>query len=205
MKYLSLLPLLYVLLLYGCRSESRTQKAKESQETASTTSDDPADAVRKAMESITGGGSKEKTVDHRALRDLLKEEVRNYSRTEYASQSSGVYGINISNAEAEYESSGGKRIKATITDTGGVGAAFMSMAAWSSLQIDREDRNGWERTGTFKGYKSFEKYTKGNNSSELSLIIENRFIVNLNGQQCDMDDLKKFADDLNLDRLKKLI
>ena len=165
----------------------------------------PAEAVSKALESLgKGDGKVSEPVDHRKLRDLLKERISGFERTSYESQSTGAMGFNFSNAQADYED-GDKRINATLTDAGGMGMAMMSMAAWSSMQLDREDQDGWERTSTWKGYKSYEKYNRSNNYSELALIVENRFIVTLNGSNVDMDDLKDFAGDLDLGDLKKLI
>ena len=181
---------------------------KESKETTASDEinsiDDAANAMKKAMEGLNDGKAVE-PVDHRKLKEMLKEKVHGFERAEYSSQSAGAMGFNIASAEANYSASGDKKITATIMDTGGAGLALMSMAAWSSLNLDREDQNGWERTGTWKGYKSFEKYDKTSNSSELALIVENRFIVTLNSTNCDMGDLKKFADDLDIDDLKKLI
>ena len=187
---------------FGC---NRVKGGSKDSSESSTTPDNPAEALSKAFETMSGGdGKASEPVDHRKLRDLLKERISGFERTSYESQSAGAMGFNFSNAQADYED-GDKRINAAFTDTGGLGMAMMSMAAWSTLQIDREDQNGWERTGSWKGYKSLEKYDKSSEYSELTLIIENRFLVNLNGSNVDMDDLKDFADRLDLGELKKLI
>lgn len=184
------------------KSQDETEAASEN---TSGTSDNPAEAMAEAMKSLSGGDGKvADPVDHRKLMEMLKENVDGYTRKDYSSQSAGTMGFNMSNAEANYEN-GDKRIQANIIDAAGAGMAFMSLAAWSNMQLDREDSNGWERTSTWKGYKSFEKYTKSNNSSELNLIVENRFIVTLNGYNVGMDDLKDFADELDLGHLKSLI
>jgi len=188
----------------GCSFDGGKKKAQKEAEEAS---NDPAEAMRKAFEGLGNGEAGDvKPVDHRALRDLLKESLRGgFDRTEYESQTVGAMGFNMSNAQAQYETSGGCRLDVNIADTGGMGMAIMSMAAWSKMEVDREDKNGYERTGTFEGYKSFEKYDKSNQTAEIALIVENRFIVTVNGNGCDIDDVKKAARDLDLDDLKKLI
>jgi hypothetical protein len=157
------------------------------------------------MEALGGDGKVSEPVDHRKLKDMLDENVRGFKRTAYESQTAGAMGFNISFAEADYEATGDKRIKATISDTGGAGMAVMSMAAWSSMTLDKETQNGWEKTSTYKGYKSFEEYNKTNNTSELAIIVEKRFIVTLNGVNCNVDELKGFVDELDIDDLKSLI
>lgn len=192
-----------------CSCGSDKKASSDSGNRGTGTTSDPAaqigDAISKAMEGIPGGKGGE-TIAHQKLKDLLDENLRGgFSRTDYSSQSVGAFGFNISSAEATYETSGGKSVKVTITDTGGAGAAMMGMAAWSSMSLDKEDKNGWERTGTFEGHSSFEKYNKVRNESELALIVEKRFLVTLNGRDCDMSELKKLAGDLKINHLKKLI
>ena len=189
----------------GNKKESSKEGSESSADDGTTPSDNPAEALSEAMKNLSGGDGKvADPVDHRKLKDMLKENVNGFSRKDYSSQTAGSMGFNISSAEASYEKSD-KRIQATIMDAAGAGLAFMSLAAWSTMQLDREDSNGWERTSTYKGYKSFEKYTRSSNSSELSLIVHDRFIVTINGYGVDMDEVKNFADDLDLGELKKLI
>lgn len=211
MRALLLILLSITITVSSCNLRSKVEKmaAKDTTESSdndnSSDSDNPADAMKKAMEALGGNGEASEPVNHRELRDMLKENIRGFERKDYESQTSGAMGFNFSTAEANYETSDDKRIKVTIADTGGLGLAMMSMAAWSSLSIDKENQDGWERTGKYEGYKSYEKYDKSRNSSELALIVENRFIVTLDGNNCDMKDLKKFADDLDIGHLKSLI
>ena len=197
------------IILSACSFDGGKKKArKEAEEAAKVAAENPAEAVRKAFEGLNSGKSEAgevKPVDHRALRDLLKESLRGgFERTEYESQTVGAMGFNMSNAQAQY-TSGDCRLDVNIADTGGMGMAVMSMAAWSQMEVDREDKNGYERTSTFHGHKSFEKYDKSNNSAEIALIVDNRFIVTVNGNGCEMDDVKKAAGDLDLDELRKLM
>jgi hypothetical protein len=197
-----LIMMLASFLCVACGSDG-DKKQSETPDPAS----NPAEAIRNAMKGLNADGKDldVKPVDHRELRELLKESLRGgYERSEYESQTVGAMGFNLSNAEAKYENSNGCRLDIAITDTGGMGMALMSMAAWSSMEVDREDKDGYEKTSTFQGHKSFEKYDKSNGSAELAMIVEDRFIVAINGRKCDIDDVKKAAGDLDLGDLKKL-
>lgn len=178
-------------------------KSESTQHVETNTPENPAEAMQKALENLNDGKVSE-PVDHRKLRDLLKEEIEGFTRVDYESQSAGAMGFNMSHAEGNY-TKGDARIKTTIMDTGGAGMAMMSVASWSMINVDKENQDGYERTGSYKGYKAFEKFDKRSNSCELAVIVENRFIVTFNGQQCDMNALKNFADDVDLVELKKLI
>lgn len=191
-------------LTLGCGSDNDKAAQKEAEEQAT---NNPYAAIQKAAEQVSKGSSGDaKAVDHRSLKEMLDETVSGgFERTSYSSQSTGAMGFNVSVAEAKYQANGDRNIKVSIVDTGGMGMALMGMAAWSSMEVDREDQYGWERTSTFMGYKSFEKYNKNSQMTELAVIIENRFIVTLDGTNCDMDDLKDFAKEIEIGDLKKLI
>ena len=81
---------------------------------------------------------------------------------------------------------------------------LMSMAAWANLEMDKEDEKGYERTSTFNGFKAIEKYTKRSNNSELSLLVNNRFIVKGEGRDVPMTDLKAVMEDMPLDGMKSI-
>ena len=182
MRTLFLILLAATMTISSCNLRSKVEKIASKDGTESSGSDNmdpdnPADAVKQAMEALGGNGEAAEPVNHRKLMDMLKENIRGYERKAYESQTTGAMGFNFSTAEASYETSDGKRIKVTLADTGGLGLAMMSLAAWSSLSVDKENQDGWERTGTFEGHKSYEKYDKSRNSSELAIIVEKRFIV----------------------------
>lgn len=195
----------FCLLFTSCKNDGSSSTAEDA-DTAShiQNANDPSYAVKKAMEALGSDGNASPPVDHLKLKDMLSEEIHGFERAEYSSQTASAFGINISIAEANYVSSD-KSIKLNIADTGGAGMAVMSMAAWSSLDLNKESQDGFERTSTYKGNMSYEKFTKSNNSSELAIIISKRFVVSLDGTKCDVNDLKKFVDDLDVEQLKKMI
>lgn len=193
------------MILSACKSDaSKATDAKDEAESHIDNTNDPSFAVKKAMEALGSDGNAHPPVEHRKLKDMLAEEIHGFERAEYSSQTAGAFGFNISLAEANYVTAD-RSIKVSIADTGGAGMAVMSMAAWSSLEMDKESQDGFERTSTYKGNKSFEKFTKSNNTSELAIIVAKRFVVSLDGTNCDVNDLKKFADDLDVEQLTKMI
>ena len=75
-------------------------------------------------------------------------------------------------------------------------------AAWSTVTIDKEDDNGYERTGTLGGYKSFEKFRKNGSDSELAVIAVNRFVITANCRGCEMETMRAVVQGLDLGKLK---
>jgi hypothetical protein len=210
---LALLPGFIFLACSGGGSEEKTMdettSSSSSDETTSSTGESDGDApanlqdamkeAEKAMKNVQTA----EPVNFRELQELLPEKLAGYERKSKAGETTGAFGMTISRAEAKY-ADGDCDAKVELIDTGGIAMGIMGMAAWSSTTIDKEDENGYERTSTLDGYKCFEKFRKNGNSSELSVLVENRFVVSTSGRNCDMDQLKKLVKGMDLGKLKKL-
>ena len=110
-------------------------------------------------------------------------------------------GFNVSTVKARYKKED-KSINIEMIDAGGLGSAMMGLAAWSMLQIDKESDNGFERTTTYKDYKAFEKCNRSN--CEFSIFVADRFLLNVNGNNVNIDDLHDIVDDIGLQKLEAL-
>jgi len=92
-----------------------------------------------------------------------------------------------------------------ITDIGSMtGLAGMTAYAWSSVNIDRESDNEYEKTGTLGGYKSHEKYNKSSKSGEVSVLVGDRFVVDVNGDNVDMNAIKGALGKVDLGKLNSM-
>ncbi|MBK9336341.1 MAG: transposase [Lewinellaceae bacterium] len=143
-------------------------------------------------------------VNFRELKELLPEKAAGFTRTNAAGETAGAMNIKISKAEGDYKDDSGKELRLLIMDTGGLGISLMSMAAWSSVTVDKEDDKGYERTTTFKGYKCFEKFRKNGESSELALLAEGRFVITATCRGCSMETLRSVVGAVQLSKLKNI-
>lgn len=175
----------------------------------------PADNFASAIEGFReaakemASGERVDPVDFRELKELLPEEVAGLPRVSQEGQRTGAAGFTISTAEARYEAEDGSgTIEISLTDTGGLGGlATMGMAAWLNVDVDRETDGGYERTTKYEGYPAYEEFQSWDGdigSAELSFIVGKRFIVQLDGSDVRMDDVKDAAGDLSLGRLEDL-
>lgn len=191
--------------LYNC-SGSKTSEEKEAEtatETAANSMEQAAKEMQKAAEEMAGGGEKLPIVNFRDLKALLPESLAGMSRTEYEGEKVGMGGFEMANAKATYEKDDA-RVRVNISDTGGMGMAMMGLAAWASVSIDKETADGYERTSTIGGHKSFERYNRSSKDGELNVIVNKRFIVSVNGDNIEEKDLKNVLDGIDLDELAKL-
>lgn len=160
--------------------------------------------AQKQLENMANGKEVE-VINFRELRELLPKSVDGYNQVDLSGSTAGNLGFKVSNVQAQYEGPGDVEIDVDLVDAGGLGQATMALAAWSMTTIDKEDSNGYERTGEFMGYKSYEKHFSNFNRSEISIFIENRLVLTAKANDLDMEGLKKFLRSINIDKFKSLL
>jgi hypothetical protein len=159
-------------------------------------------AMGAAVSGTANGGKKVETVDFHKLKDLLPGDLPGMKRTEATGEKNAAMGMQVSNAEGRYSNEQGASVTIKIADIGSMtGLAGMAAYAWAATSIDRETETGYEKTSTFNGYKSHEKYDKQSKSGELSVLVGNRFTVEANGNGVDMDAIKAALSKVDLGKL----
>lgn len=199
-RYVFAILLASSLFLGGCgnkENEKEEEKAKESS---------PADALQAFADKAKAMGDREAVdpIDFRKLKDLLPDKAGGLDRTEATGEKSGAMGFTVSTAEAKYKG-GEKSINIEIVDTGGIaGVSTMALAAWSMAEIDKETTTGYEKTTTIDGHKAFEKYNTESKSGELNVLVADRYVVNVQGDNVSIDQLKDVLGEINLAKLSGL-
>lgn len=172
--------LFFTSVLISCKNDSAASTVKEKDK-------DHLEELEKSINSLKDGNGE--VVEIAVLKDALPEKLMGMKRTSHNGQRTGFAGIKISNAEARYED-GDQKMSITITDTGGLGMAFSSLAAWSELEVDNESDDGYERTTNIDGHKAFEKYNRKTKQGELSVISEDRFIYSIKTSNLSEQDMR---------------
>jgi hypothetical protein len=143
-------------------------------------------------------------VDFRELKALLPETIANLKRTEATGEKTGAAGFTVSMAKGQYADAD-VSLSLEIVDTGGIaGIGTMAMAAWAMADIDKETETGYEKTTKVEGYKAFEKYDNQSKSGEINVLVADRYIVNVHGNNITVDRMKGALADLDLDKLSGL-
>jgi hypothetical protein len=189
----------FALLLTSCGGN---QEEKEAEEKAK--SDSPADALQAIADKAKAMGDREAVdpVDFRKLKELLPEKLAGMDRTEATGEKSGAMGFTVSTAQAKYKGSTDEALNVEIVDTGGIaGVSTMALAAWSIADIDKETTTGYEKTTTIAGYKAFEKYNNESKSGEINVLVADRYVVNVEGDNISVDQLKDALKEIDLGKL----
>ncbi|GAB3501616.1 transposase [Emticicia fontis] len=180
-------------LLSNCGGK-KEEEEKEEPKTAAEALQNVTDEAEK----MAKDGPKE-AVDAKLLKELLPADADGLPRKEASSEKTGAMGFQVSTATAQYRE-GDSSIEVSIVDVAGTGA-IMGMAAWAMVDVDKETDTGYEKTTTYKGHKSFEKYDKESKDGEIAVLLANRFVVSVKGNDVAMDKIKATLDDIDLGKL----
>ncbi len=149
--------------------------------------------------------SKVEPVDYKDLKSLLPGDLRGLNRTDASGEKTSALGMKISQATAEYENNDGGSIEIEITDMGNMNKLVrMTQLAWLATDIDQEGDSGYEKTTTIKGHRAFESWDKDQEYGQVTLFVAERFVVKVDGNNVDMDDIKKAVDKIDLNKLAKM-
>jgi hypothetical protein len=147
------------------------------------------------------GGAKVEPVDFRELKALLPDELGGLPRKSTSGEKSGAFGIVTSTAEGTYSADGKPAsLHVKITDPGTLSGFTALGAMWMNAQIDKETDNGYEKTGTLNGRRYHEQYNKSGHG-ELTMIAGNRFMVEVSGNNVDMNTIKAAMAKIDLAKL----
>ena len=140
---------------------------------------------------------------HPELKALLPDSIGTMKRTSAEGEKGGAFGIVVAHAEGRYSGDGGS-LDLKITDPGTL-TGFAAMAAmWMNMELDKETDTGYEKTGTANGRRFHERYDKNSKSGEYTVIVGNRFMVEINGNGTDMPTMKKAIDQVNFAKLEAM-
>lgn len=203
--------LLAVFVLQGCSNTSSESKEETKELTES--DGEPKnfqDALNKAGKELdelfnekSDGESEEiVVVNFRELQDMLPNRIGSLKMDDSEGQTSGMMGFNFSQAKGSY-SDGDGNIDINIMDLGKAGRLIDMMVPWSKMEMDKESKDGYEKTTTYEGYKAFEKYDSRRESGSFAVLVEGRFFVTVEGDNIRMKDLKRAIDEIGINKLKR--
>lgn len=153
-----------------------------------------------AVGQIMTGGKDIQTVDFHRLKDMLPEKIAGMTRTEASGQSGETMGIKASSATARYEDAANGSIQVEISDLGSL-SGLAGLAAKFDPSMEKETDTGYERTSKINGQLVHERYDRRARSGEVSVILNNRFSVTVNGSGVDDSMLTGALKEINLSKL----
>ena len=150
------------------------------------------------------GGSKRFTpVDFRALGEVLPASVNGLPRGATEGANKQAMGVHGSSASARYGGTGSGSLKVEISDVSGV-AGLIGLAENLAQTTDAQTADGFERDVTLGGRRVHEKFSNAGRHGELSVIVGQRFTVDLEGNGLDMAALEQALGQVDLGKLESM-
>lgn len=186
--------------LISCKDNPVSKKIKETKEAVSNSTNAVKEMTNmqddiKELQEIT-------PLTNEEFKSWMPDEVNGMKRISYKAGEVGMMGI--ASIEAAYANED-KSKKFTINIIDGAGqmgaAATMGMRMVMSQDFEEEDENGFKRTTTKNGTKAVEEYRSSNNNSKIQLLQSNRFYLEANGKNMDLDETWNAIDEINLEKL----
>lgn len=205
-----IIPAIIVFLLAACGERDAAEDLAAASEGArakvdKALSQEPPQTIGEAIERAgTAIADGEQSVSAADLKTLLPAKLAGLERVSHEAERAGI-GVKVSKARAEYGRAD-RRVSLMITDLGAVsGLARMGMELFQS-EVDREDESGFERTTEYKGHRSYQRLMRHEDQSlaEIMVFVDDRFTVQLDGQNIDWDTMIDALDDVELGRLQSL-
>ncbi|TAG49944.1 MAG: hypothetical protein EAZ30_01320 [Betaproteobacteria bacterium] len=167
--------------------------------------------VMKAMGGMAGaaggavGSGSFEPIDFRTLKEVLPQALAGFEKGESSGEKNNAFGIAISQAQQSFQSADGKqRIRFEVTDPGSLAGPFALANVWMNIDIDKETSSGYEKTSTVDGRKLHEKWDKGSKQGEATLVVGNRFLVEVDAQGVEMKEVKALLAKVDVAKLESM-
>ena len=201
------------LTVFGCSQNDKqanepeaTDDARGGNDAASEGTAELENAMRTLQESLSGegeDGKKVEVVDYQKLKDYLPNGLAGMKQEDLSGEKTSAMGFRFSMAEATYRDKE-REVEVSISDFGGIGILKATMAAWTSMDYERESDDGYERTTTIKGYPAFEKFDRTTGDGEVGILVDDRFILSVDAQNVTEKDFTRIIEQLDPAKLARV-
>lgn len=137
------------------------------------------------------------------LEAFLPTEMLGVQRSSITTERLEIANKDVIAAAAEYKGED-QMMRVTITDAAKSAGGMTGLAPWTVGKLDNKWEQGYERTADIEGYKGYESYDHGDQSGQSSIIINQRFIVSVDGERIAEGDTRKALKAIDLEKLASL-
>jgi len=182
------------------------EKASKQVESAQKSGDASAqaNAVGQMLGAALGSGGKVESLAPDRIKSFVPESLGGLKRTEVSAERNAAMGVQISKAAATYSDGADHRLNLEISDTGSLKGLVGFATGWAGVEQDKETDSGYEKTYKSNGQLIHEKWDKQSNSGEYSVVVGERFTIQVSGNASSIDDLKRAAASVDANGLAAL-
>jgi hypothetical protein len=186
---------------WGEKVEAAGKKVEAAQ--ASGDTEAHAAAVGQMLGAALSGGDQVEALAPDALKPFLPDTLGSWKRTAFSAEQNGAMGMQMSVAKATYAGGDGRSLRVEITDVGSA-KGLLGLAGLANVQSQRETDDGYEKTWKENGRLINEKWDGRSRHGEYSIVLGDRFTVEVSGTVDNVDQLKSAIGSLDLAGLEAL-
>ena len=138
------------------------------------------------------------------IKAMFPETLAGMKRNSFTVGESQMMGMN--SGQATYANDDGKSVELSIMDGAGeTGASMVAMYAITlAMDTEQQTESGYTKTAKFNGNRATIAESTYDDwvNSEITTLVENRYIVALKGSGVSFKELEKVYNELNLKSLK---
>lgn len=189
------------------KSAEQMQKGAEQMQGSAENMAKGFEAMAKGLAGAAGAADGDlKPVDPVSFRDLqtaMPAEVSGWQR-ENPTGERMTAPFAFSQASVTFKK-GEAEIEQKIMDSGFNQLLFAPFAMFMASGYEKETQDGFERSVTINGNPGWERWDKGTKNGELNVVVNKRFLIELEGHQIDdVKDLRAVLDKTDLAKLASL-
>lgn len=179
----------------GAKMEAASKKMEAAQKSGD--ADAQAKAATAMLGNVLGGGDSVEALAPSALKAFVPDTLDGLPRTQFSAEKNGAMGVQVSTARASYSDGQNRSVNLEITDTGGA-KGIMGLAAWASVEQERETDTGYEKTYKSDGRIVHEQWDNSAHRGEYSIVLGDRFSVKVEGDADSIDTIKAMVGSIDL-------
>lgn len=202
-------------LLTGCGTEDEIyqldenldESARALEENYGSESEKAAQIIESLTRAVGQLNEKVETAPAKKLKAMLPVEIPGMTRVAYSASKKGIEGFSFSNADAEFESDDDDgRLVLSITDIGSIRGFASFGLEMLNIEIDEENQDGFQRTGIYKGFKSYQRHQRSGHGSvtEMLIFAGDRFVVRADATDVDWELVEDVMDSVPVEDLPEL-
>src|SRR5205085_1673362 len=121
-------------------------------------------------------------IDFRKIKEIIPTELNGLKRSECNGEKNKIGEISISQVNATFKKGEGEnnpQIQLTVIDYSNTEMAKGLSAAWTTVEIDKESDDGFEKTIKVKNNPGFLTWQKDGKHGQLQLLVGQRLLVTM--------------------------
>lgn len=146
-------------------------------------------AVGALVGAAVGGNTGVAALPTDRMKAFLPETLAGLPRTGLSAERNAAMGFEVSEASADYGDGAGRNLRLEIKDTGGA-KGLLALAAYANVESEKQWNGGYERNYRADGRMVHERWDANGSRGEYTVIVGNRFAVEISGQAASMDEIK---------------